>query len=192
MSTPAAPLINLGRCYEQHDQAASSEYKNLFDPFRFWRGVTDSTVAPPTYFERHFADETRSFTALTVDTSVSVSITFLANPADTLLPTPCALPGDPPNTFRFANRPVRMNIRRGGVDSLIVGTWDLYVAPIDTLNNLPEWRIIRWIETRPAPSVTSSAVRARTSPVPALEKRDAAFILSDRKGGSRSGRPLIS
>ncbi len=164
LSTPAAPLVDLLQLYTNRDDDAIAMLETLMRKDTFVREVADSTQYASVVEHRYWGRERALFANLFVHdpTVTKAQLTWLTQPGDTVAPTPCALIGDPPQTYRFKDRPYTLVWSRGYADSVITGTWDMYVAPVDTSARPLRWQVVRWTDV-----VTSVQPRYRPLTTPA-------------------------
>lgn len=146
LSTPASAILNLRQLYQNRDDDAIAMLDTLMRKDTFIRDYADSTQYGSQVEHRLWGRERANFANRFVHdpTLTKADLTWLTAPADTSDPTPCALIGDPPSTFRFKDRPYTLVLSHGYADSVVSGIWDVYVAPVSPTQQPLRWQIVRW------------------------------------------------
>ncbi len=188
LSTPASPLVNLLQTYQHRDDDAVVMLETLMRKGTFVREIIDSTESGLATEHRYWGREKAIFANLFVHdpTVTRAQLIWLTSPADTSSPTPCALVGDPPVTLRFRDRPYTLLWSHGYADSVIAGLWDVYVAPVDTLQRPLRWQIVRWTDT-----VRSVQPRYRPLTTPAAPIIDLGLCWQHADDAAAAQYPLL-
>jgi hypothetical protein len=145
LTTPVAPLANLGLTYKRHDLEAIRQYRTLFDPVNYKFTFKDKSDDPRGDGYYDYNEEIASAESLFSDPDISnITLTFLSNPADTL-GQDNDLVGAPAGTRKFIVNNIELHVFKGSTDYYSVGSCIFYVSPITT-NGVTEYKIYQWLD----------------------------------------------
>ncbi len=161
LTTPYAPLANLDLCYRTGWDQSVALYRTLFDSARYVF-VWDDTRTPQLEDTYGYASEVTASGVFADPSVTSVSLTFLVNVADSL-GQPSNILGDPPGAMRFTINGISLSFDRSVETYVTSGAAEFFTAPTDTLNGVPQWRIIRWRDLT-APPITAAPHRPPVEP----------------------------
>jgi hypothetical protein len=158
-SSPSATFANLRHAYNAHDADALAHYPALFDSTVFRRYFSGSHPAGHVAESWGYADEIRSFETFVQDPTL-VSYTMLWTDSATACVTPSDSLADPPGTMHYTFTQVTVDIDHASSGTTLSGSYEIDVAPVDTVAGVPQWRIVRWRDT----TLGASFARPLTTP----------------------------
>jgi len=183
LTTPVAPLENLSLAYVRRDQEAIDQYKTLFDPDTYIFQWRQDPSLPPDYYG--YGDEINATTNLFNDKNVTIlTLSFLLNAAQDTANwgVPSDIEGQPAGTRKFSITQITLHYKndQSAQEYQATGICEFYVAPVDTVAGVAQWRIVRWNDLTGNNVAAPFAQAKQAPPAPTGSALLQAAALADR------------